>query len=135
MPETLFIEPMVQKDSGDCGIACIHMLSGRSYTDVVKAAPHHSYKHGMTMKQIVETAATVGLTLRHRRKYDLSDDRGILGLIPDPTHNGKTKRDEHVVLLLEGHIYDTYAGRLWLDIGMFLQQERYRVGTLLRVES
>ncbi len=135
MNEPVFFEPMVQKESGDCGISCLAMLLGKSYQEIIQYAPVNAHKKGMSMQAIRDTAAKLGTPLRLRRKIDLKEDIGILGLLPDPTHNGKTRRDEHVALLIEGHIYDTYVGRLWLDVDTYLQVERYRLGSLLTRED
>lgn len=136
MTEPVFIELSIQRESGDCTIACLHMLIGKSYLDVIKAAPPRAHKAGMTCKAMIETAAKLGVALCMRRKYDIHEDTGILSLNPDPAHNvGHIKRDEHVVLLLNGMIYDAYNGRMWFDPDIFLKHERYAPGTLLTVES
>lgn len=136
MDEPVFFEPMIQKEAGDCGISCLAMLLGKSYQEVIAAAPANAHKKGLSMRGIRDTALKLGTPLRLRRKLDLKEDIGILGLLPDPTHNnGRIKRDEHVALLIEGHIYDTYVGRLWLDVDTYLQVERYRLGSLLTRED
>ena len=135
MSEPVFIEPTIQRESGDCTIACLKMLAGKSYTEVINASPAGSHKNGMANYQTIATAAKLGLTLVQRRKFNQDEDIGILTLIPDPRKNGKVSRDEHVVVLLKGMVYDAYNARLWLNIDAFLAHERYRVGTLLRRED
>lgn len=136
MSEPVFIEPLVQRESGDCGIACLVMLTGKSYPEVCTAAPHNAFKKGMQNREVIATAAKLGLRLvqHHRARINWSEDVGILTLLPTPAYNGTTKRDEHYVLLLEGLIYDGYNGRLWFEVETYLAHERYRVGTLLRRE-
>lgn len=136
MTEPVFIELSIQRESGDCTIACLHMLIGKSYQDVIKAAPPRAHKAGMTCKAMIETAAKLGVVLRMRRKFDIHEDTGILTLLPRPKHNpGPIARDEHVVLLLKGQVYDAFNGRIWFDTDIFLKHERYTPGTLLAVES
>lgn len=130
--EPVFIELAFQRESGDCCIACLHMLAGKSYHDVIASAPLGAHKKGMTNRAVIETAAKCGLALTMRRRFDIHEDTGILTLIPDPPYNpGHIKRDEHVVLLLKGMVYDAYNGRLWFDAAVYLKHERYRPGTLL----
>lgn len=125
----IFIEPIIQKDTGDCAVTALVMITGKPYPDVVRAAPNRAHKSGMSTKEIIETAAILGVKLVRRRKFHMNEDTGILTLISEDP-----KRHDHVVLLLEGTIYDGYAGRLWFDPEVFLQTEKYRVGTLLRME-
>lgn len=136
MREPVFIELSVQRESGDCAVACLHMLIGKSYQEIVFAAPPKAHKHGMTCREMIATAAKLDVQMRMRRKFDQNEDTGILSLNPDPKYNtGHIKRDEHVVLLLSGMVYDAYNGRLWSDTDTFLKHERYTAGTLLTVEA
>ena len=134
--EPVFIELDIQRESGDCCIACLKMLIGKTYPEVITAAPAGSHKSGMTCKAMIAAAATLDVTLRLRRKFDIDEDTGLLSLNPEPKYNpGHIKRDEHLVLLLKGMIYDAYNGRLWLSTEAYLKHERYSVGTLLTVEA
>ena len=131
MNEPVFIEPLFQKDRGDCAICCLVMLLGKTYPEIVAVAPPKAVTQGMWLKEIIAVALRLGTKLKRIQKFDLHESIGIMSLTPVPTHNGKVRRDAHVALLLEGKVYDPLAGRLWLDVDVFLQQERYTVSSLL----
>lgn len=136
MTEPVFIELAIQRESGDCTVACLLMLIGKSYQEVIVAAPPRAHKVGMTCRAMIETAKKLGVTLRMRRGFDIHEDTGILTLNPVPLKNpGGITRDEHVVLLLKGMVYDAYNGRMWFGADTFLRHERYAAGTLLTVEG
>jgi len=124
----VFIEPIANKEDGDCCIACLVMWTGRSYQEVIAAAPAKAYKQGMTNTAVVETAAKLGATLVKVRKFDLYEDDGILMLNPDPKKKG---RFSHAVLLINGAVLDPFNNRFWLDVEVYMKTERYKVGELL----
>lgn len=134
--EPLFIEPLFQKDSGDCAICCLVMLLGKTYPEVVRAAPHvyrnkpwDPVKDGMTNRMMIEAAQKLGTGLIQTHKFALDEDRGILTVRGVDTHKDK---DCHAVLLTRGAIIDPADGRLWFDVEEFLEVKKYRTGTLLR---
>ena len=133
MSAPVFIEPVINKEQGDCAITCLVMWTGKSYQDVIAAAPAKAHRQGMSGRQIVATAGKLGSRLRARRAYDLHGDDGILMLNPDPSKNPGQRwiRPSHAVVLVSGMILDPYNGRLWLDAEVFVKAERYRPGELL----
>lgn len=124
----VFIEPIANKENGDCCLACLVMWTGRSYQDVVAAAPPKAYYKGMTNTAVVETAAKLGTSFVRRRKFDIYEDDGILMLLPEPKKKG---RSDHAVLLLNGTVLDPFNNRLWLDVEVYMKTEGYRPGELL----
>lgn len=137
MQTPLFIEPLFQKDSGDCAICCLVMLLGKTYPEIVKASPseylgkpYSCVKDGMTGKMMIETAAKFGATLKTVKKFDLQEDDGILTVRKLTAKSGS---DSHAVLLINGKIMDPMDGRLWFDVEDFLRVNEYRTGTLLRL--
>ena len=133
MSAPIFIEPVVNREQGDCVLSCLVMWTGKSYQDVIASAPANAHRNGMNGREVVTTAARLGTQLRSRRTYDLHADDGILMLNPTPKkHPGqKWLRPSHAVLLLNGMILDPYNGRLWLDADVFLTTEKYKTGHLL----
>ena len=127
MARPVFIEPAVNKDSGDCAISCLVMWTGRTYPAVVAAAPPKAYKRGMSTRAIIETAGKLGTVLVQRRRFNLHEDDGILMLSPVAPHT----TDAHAVVLLDGKVLDPYNGRLWLDIDIYLATEHYKASALL----
>ena len=131
MSAPIFIEPVINREPGDCTISCLVMWTGKPYPEVIAAAPAGAHKWGMFNKQIIATAATLGTTLVRRRKFDVSAEEGILVLNPVPAKG----RPSHAVILLNGKVLDPYNGRLWLDVETFLRVERWKVGELLTEED
>lgn len=130
MGKPVFIEPIVNKDVADCTISCLVMWTGKSYQDVLEAAPSQAHKRGMYNREVIETAAKLGTALVARRRYDVSEDDGILMLAPRPPN-----KQAHAVVLLNGLVLDPYNGRLWLDVGVYLTTEHYKAGQLLVEEE
>ncbi len=131
MGKPIFIEPVINREMGDCTISCLVMWTGKPYPDVIAAAPAGAHKTGMWNKDIVATAAKLGTTLVRKRKFDIREDDGILMLNPEPAKG----RPSHAVILLDGKVLDPYNGRLWLDIEVYLRTERYKTGELLTEEE
>lgn len=127
MARPVFIEPVFNKDQGDCTLNCLVMWTGKSYQEVVAAAPKGAHKEGMWNHQVITTAAKLGTTLVSKRRFDLYGDFGILMLNPEPAKG----RPSHAVVLLDGQVLDPYNGRLWLDVEVYLKTERYKTGVLL----
>ena len=121
---------------GDCGICCLATLSGCSYEDVVAIAVQHvgeAWKHGLYLTQIIAIGRDLGLNLKRRRKYDLDHDTGILNVtVTERPSNKKISRNEHLVVLMEGRIYDSDL-RVWA-VDAFKQQYAADFGILLEIE-
>lgn len=138
MREPIFIEPIFQKDSGDCAICSLAMLLGKPYVSIVEAAPtqylgrkYRPVKEGLTGKMMIEIAAKFGARLVMRRKYQLDEDTGILTVLKA---NVRKPTSTHAVVLAKGTIIDPVDARFWPDADIFLEHENYRAGTLLVVE-
>ncbi len=101
-----------QRHARDCGIACLAMLLGLSYEDVLLAAPYQAMHCGMSTRQILLTAKRLGFQLRVVRTFDLEEDTGLLRV-------GKRKwKTDHLVMLKAGHVFDTDAV-IW-EVDVFL---------------
>ena len=141
--EPIFIEPVFQKDSGDCAICCLVMLTGKPYPAVVAACPkeylgklYNPVKDGLTGKMMAEAAHKLGVTLSTYRKFDLYEDTGILTVLKGHTRTQKNKdKDTHAVILVRGSIIDPADGRYWPEVDTFLQVEEYRIGTIMKREE
>ena len=127
MSRPVFIEPIINREQGDCTLACLVMWTGKSYQDVIAACPVGAHKKGLWNYQVVEAAALLGSVLTTKRRYDIHEADGILMLHPGPAKG----RPPHSVVLIDGMVLDPYNGRLWLDVDVYLRQERYRAGVLL----
>jgi hypothetical protein len=137
MSAPVFIEPFVTKDVGDCAVVCLMQWIGCSYQEVLANAPAGAHKEGLQCKDMIAIAAKLGTTLRLRRKFDLYKDEGILSVNPWPKKHPGSRwvRPNHAVLLLGGRVLDPFNGRLWLDVEVYLREEKYKLGTLLTEEG
>lgn len=141
MDEPIFIEPIFQKDSGDCAVCCLVMLLGKPYPDVVAACPaeylgkpYNAVKSGMTSKMMIEAANKLGATLKLHHTVDLQEDTGILTVLKGKKRTPQNKdKDTHAVMLINGSIIDPMDARFWPSVETFLQVEDYRTGTILKL--
>jgi hypothetical protein len=90
---------------GDCGIASLAMLLNMTYEDVYAAASQvdakYRGKNGLTIKEVRAIADKLGVPLKYRRKFKLSEMDGIVGL-------ERTDADEgHWATVKEGIVFET----------------------------
>ncbi len=110
---------------GDCSISALGMLTGTLYEDVLIAAASVNptvLQTGMTWPQMRKVASLLGVVTRLARKYDITEDTGVLNVV-----RGK---DDHVVFLWEGRIIDG-NGEMWIAPDGYLKQYGYTAGALL----
>ena len=103
MSASAVIKIVHQREHSDCGLACISMYLGSSYEDVLRVVStldRHKGKRGLWSNTIKRVAASLGHTLKVRRRIEWDDDYGILRL-PD-----------HAVILRNGLIIET-NGTVW----------------------
>jgi hypothetical protein len=110
----------------------IALATGCTYDVVLGEAVRiaaDAVKRGMIWRDMRRTIAALGLSSTLRRKYDIDEDTGILGL---KRERGK---EEHVVYLWAGRIIEPRLDRrgLWMDPSAFLANEGWVVTTLLVV--
>lgn len=89
-----------------------------------------NWKNGLHLSQIIEIAADLGTTLKRKRKYDLDTDTGILNCwITEHPPNRKPVNECHVVVLMDGRIYDSDL-RVWA-VDAFQKHYEAEFGILL----
>jgi hypothetical protein len=113
------IKIVTQRGEGDCGIAAIAMLLGRTYEDVLAAAVSKTksrtlHVRGVHFRQIRQTLDALGYRTRTKRKVDFDNDCGIV----DITH----RDGRHVAVLKAGLLFDT-TGVVWEPEFYLLDQE------------
>ena len=97
---------VTQRGEGDCAVAVLAMYLDVTYEDALAALTkgsnsHKVHRKGAWFTTLKRGAAVLGVDLVvHRRVVDLDTDNGILRL------------DDHVVILLDGHIIDP-NGSIW----------------------
>lgn len=130
MTHEFVLEPTVMKDTGDCSLCCLKMITERSYPDVFMAVPRRIQKtvttDGMTTAQVILVARRLGVRLEYHDAPE-EDDVGILDL--------ERAEDGHMVMYLKGGIYNPADGLFYTDDSIFLARGGWTVaGFLKRVE-
>ncbi len=128
------IEPMTQKDQGDCGIAALAMILQKPYRDVSEIAlklirrPH---KTGLYITDAFRIAAKFGIEMRQLPDPRLQEEAtGLLNV-----RRGKGKKAEaHMAAMFQGVVIDPADGLLW-DLDTYLLQGKWKITAILeRVE-
>lgn len=126
---------VLQRASGDCGIAALATLIEQSYEDVYVASAKVDHKtrgrNGIHMAMLIRMAALVGAKLRHKRTgVNLDDDEGLLAVTWQPPHGHPF--DAHLVALGYGVIADPADG-IVLPVDDYLARYRATAGTFLEL--
>lgn len=125
---TPFLQVVLQRHKMDCAVACLAMILGLSYEDVLVAFKHHVIRQGATIRQIQAAAKSLGRPLVwSRRVGDLETDTGVLAV------KSTQWSHDHLVILKEGLIVDTDA-TVW-DVDVFLAAYEATPISILRVEE
>ncbi len=118
----------LQRTTGDCGIACISMITGIPYEDVLVsvaedrrygALPHRT---GLWLTNMMAIAKKLGCPLRKKRVCNFVMDKGILA-VEMPTLG-------HVVVLMSGLIFEPDDASVWLPID-YKRRHRAKFGSIL----
>lgn len=100
------VRMVAQRHESDCGVAALAMFLGISYEDALLAFEGEGLdvmKKGVWWSQLKRAASRHGVKMVIRRKWSPTDE-GILEI--------KYRKQWHVVLLKNGHIFDTDY-RVW----------------------
>ena len=120
MIEPLVIELCPQKDSWDCGVACLAMLTSRSYSDIRAAIPKRTkVQEGLSDRQIRSIAKRAGVPLRVVLWADLQDIVGLLTLLrPADPAKPRGATEGHVAGLQPNFLFstDVYGTRKRLHV-------------------
>ncbi len=123
-PAGLSFELVIQKDTTDCGIACLSSYLGVPYAEVRAAAGRRLTKTGMTIRAMLNTAKVLGHHLVLQKDFD-EHDIGIVSL------SRTDKSDGHVVLFIRGAVWTTSSGALWADLHAYCKAYRFTIDGLL----
>lgn len=130
------VRAVAQRKSWDCGVACLSMVTERSYGDVAAEArklvdPRKARKRGLIIADVVTLAKKFGVRLRPvtRKKDYLVGRTGILGVV-----GGDMDPSGHWVVLKSGpsgmFIVDPDGAESW-DALDYLKKHQARPVTLL----
>lgn len=126
--QPICFEPVVQKDSWDCGVACLRMLLGVSYADV-RERIRYKNPRGLSVREMKRIAKDLGHPLTERRSGEgETPGMGILVLAPRCGRgNG------HYVMAAKGAIYNPADNNIWTDRDAFFDRGQWKqAGVLLR---
>ena len=125
------IDPIMQKEEGDCVLACVAMVLGVSYSEVSSKAlelfnrPHHTGLGTRDTQQLAKAlVGRIFQSLRPSSEHDFTDDTGILFV-------KLAKIGEHAVVLFEGSVYDPSDGMLW-SLHAYLATKKAHILRFLR---
>lgn len=125
-----------QDTISDCGICTVATLCDKRYEDVVAEAVQivgENWKNGLYISQIIELARRFGVTLKRKRKYDIEEATGILNCeILHKGTGGRPRWENHVVVLMDGRVYDSDL-RVWA-IDAFRDHYHATFRTLLELQ-
>jgi len=131
-----FVTLVLQRQSGDCGLAALAMLLGCSYEDVLAAAvtrrrpkPHVG---GMYTREVTYLARKLGTPLVFKRTWDFESDCGLLTVEKIKVATTDEYR-QHLVLLKFGLLFDT-DGTVWEPETYFAQHD-FRPVSLLVIKE
>ena len=126
------IEPRMQKDAWDCGLACLEMLTGVPYPELLKHTRKYRKPQGLSNRQMLSIARKVGAPLRYSQKVtELSV--GILdlqrpeGANPACAGDANGEWEGHFAILAKGMVYNPGAGVWWMEVADFLAHHRWQV--------
>jgi peptidase C39-like protein len=126
-----FVELILQRGKGDCGIAALAMLLGRSYEDVFAVAITKSLRNphqtGMYTRQLQAAAKRLGSKLRLKRTWDIESSVGLLTV--EKVNRQADDFAQHLVLLKFGLIFDT-DGTIW-EPADYMEQQGFRPVSIL----
>lgn len=113
----------------DCVVAALSAYYDKPYEEVVAAAGRaykNFHKIGLENKHVETVLRRLGVRGRWVRDFDLEEDSGVLAI------NYIVGTNEHVVLLLDGHIYELEDSPVtrW-DADAYLTVHGARAGLLL----
>lgn len=121
----------MQKDAGDCAVACLQMLLGKPRTDVLAAFPKRIHKRafnsaeGVSNRQVINAARKLGVTLAYRKGHP-DGAVGILDLqrLVDP-NDPHGPWEGHYVITANNTCYNPADGMWWVDVDCFFAARRW----------
>ena len=127
MSDPVVIDPIMQMDTADCGVACLAMILSAPYREVRIACPKKVGSEGLSYRQMQNVAKRLGHSLTYTKLYD-EEDIGILGL-QRPSSDGT---EDHWVVYVKDTIYNPAQGQWWTDADAYLKESRYTVDGILK---
>lgn len=111
-----------QRTGNDCGVACLSMLLGKPYEEVLLLVGQDHPKilqQGLWISEIMRASEKAGMKLRRLRRFDIESAYGILCL------------SDHVVILKNGLIIDPADASVW-EADVYLEKNKETPSALLQ---
>lgn len=124
------IEPIIQKDEGDCAVASVAMLLNLSYREVSEAAlkkfKSRPHTHGLSLRQIKSLMKHFGHDTKsiHPNDVEMNEETGIVSI--SKPENG------HAAVIFNGIIIDPSDGLLYTP-DAYLAYKKGKITRLLRI--
>lgn len=133
MSDRVTVDPIMQKDGGDCAVACLAMFLGVGYAEVRKVVHRKVGQDGLTDRQIINAAKKFGRTLRLVGEWE--DTIGILK-VERPVHDAPKTIEYHVVMFINGVVYNPADGLIWESVEALKAHRRWSpVGVFIEGEE
>ena len=121
------IDPLIQKDEGDCALACLAMVSGRSYVDVRKATRRvcpDAPVEGASAEDLVRLGRSLKYPLVARIVQHGDDFEDLTGVLM-VERKVRRRYHRHAVVLFQGVIIDPSDGTVW-DFDAYMAELDWR---------
>lgn len=128
------VDPIIQRDAADCGIATLAMLTGLPYREVAETGRRlypTALQSGLYNTQMATLAAALGYRLRKAKLED--DSTGVVVF-------KRGKRWAHIAALFQGVVLNPADGLVW-DLDAYLSAKtaigpgRARVHSFFTLEA
>lgn len=128
MTPPIAIEPIVQKDINDCGIAALAMLLGHPYREVSEVAlsvvSKTVHKSGMWATDIRRIAKALGVKM-YTKKVLPEDGTGLLAVCRPGEH--------HLTVMFQGVVINPADGLIW-DYDAYLARGKWEFHSFMECE-
>ncbi len=126
--QPVIIEPIIQKDIADCGIACLAMVLGVPYvlaSTIAREVTKKPHSTGLGTRQMLSIARKLGYAMECIKAADVNvdEDTGILFV--------GFASSEHATVLFQGVLVNPADGLLY-DPSTYLTSNKGRVLGMLR---
>ncbi len=128
MSPALAVEICIQKSTIDCVMACLAMILGVPYVDVVHAAAKVDptlIRTGCTYPETRRVAKTLGRDLRYADHTQLDEATGIL------FHTRGRSMKYHAVVMFNGSLIDPSSGLIYLPEAYFAANPTFKPARLM----
>lgn len=126
--DTPILRVVTQRQQLDCGIACLAMLLGRTYEEVLLVSAQvlpDVYAAGMTWRQLQAVAKRFGVSTKLNRYWERNPES--CGALCVSAANWAV---QHLVVLKDEIVVDPEDGTLW-DLDVYLSVHKATTGYLL----